>query len=244
MKPKTMFIGIALLPVFGFSSYAQQDENVQRWNADIDFIVKQIESHHPHPWRRVTRDEFIAHANKLKKEIPGLVEEEIIVQTMQLVASLCDGHTFLTPFNHPLIPIWFSIRMDKFEEGIFITAIDKQYEEFVGAKVLRIGNLTAEECFQRVGSITSVDSPVGFHRTVTAYISNAAVLKGLNVIPNNQSLPLEVLLSNGKKETTALPSTRGPFDLGWTSNRNIVPGNKECVTVFSDRMDNLPLHLK
>jgi len=244
MKPKSMFIGIVLLTIFYFNSYAKQDEKIQRWHTDIDFIVKHIESLHPNPWFRVTRDAFLKKADKLKKEISDLSEEEIIVRTMQLVAYLSDGHTSLTPYNHPLIYNWFPIRMDNFDDGIFITAIDKRYEKFVGAKVLRIGKWTAEECFKRVGSVTSVDHPIGFHRTVPTYISNATILKGLDIIDTIQSLPLELLLSNGKKATTTLPSTQWSFDGGWANNRNIVPGGEESVTIFSKRMDDLPLHLR
>ena len=172
MKPKAFYIGVIFFIIVVSSSFAQQDEKVQRWRTDIDFIVQQIESFHPHPWHRLTKEVFLNDVNRLKTEIPDLSEEEIIVRAMQLVASLCDGHTSLCPYNHPLIPIWFPLRMEIFDEGVFITSIDKECEEFIGAKVLRIGKLTAEECFELVGSITSVDSPVGFQRTVPVYISN------------------------------------------------------------------------
>ncbi len=244
MKPKAIFIGMGLFIVLSLGSYAQRDEKVERWHTDIDFIVKHIESLHPNPWYRVTRDEFMTKANKLKKEIPELSEDEIVVQAMQLVASLHDGHTYLCPYNHPQIPNWFPLRMERFDDGIFVTAIAKQYENMIGAKVLRIGGSAAEDCFQRVGSVTSVDSRFGLPRIVPIYISNALILNGLKIIENSTTLPLEATLADGRKISVSLPAIQWPFDLGWTRNRNVAPGNGECVTVFSKKMDSLPLHLK
>jgi hypothetical protein len=51
-------------------------------------------------------------------------------------------------------------------------------------------------------------------------------------------------LPNGKKAATTLPLTSWPFDGGWANNQSIVPGGQACVTIFSKRMDNLPLHLR
>jgi tetratricopeptide (TPR) repeat protein len=238
------YVSIVLIVFFSMSGIARQDEKIQRWHSDIDFLVKHIESIHPNPWYRVTRDDFLNAADKLKADIPGLKEEEIIVRAMQLVAILKDAHTSLTPYNHPQIPVWFPVRLEKFADGIFITAIDKQYEEFIGARVLQIGKLPAERCFELVGSVTSVDSRIGFERTVPVYISNATILKGLNIVETDQSLPLEVSLGDGGKAALVLPASRWPFDLGWINDRNIAPGGKDCITVFSSTMDKLPLHLK
>lgn len=219
-------------------------EATKEWIRDIDFAVERIQSIHPDPWFRITRDAFLAEAGRLKEDIPDLAEEETIVRSMQLVALLNDGHTVLTPFNHPLITIWFPLRLDHFADGVFITAIDKEYAAFVGSRVLRIGDLDAEEAFRLVGTVTSVDNPYGISRVVPTYSSNATVLKGLGIVQTGDSLPLEVVLPDGGRSTLRLRSVRWPFDLGWARDRRIVPGDRECVTVFDPMMDNLPLHLK
>lgn len=242
MKRLTRWIfGSIALPAFFAAANAQ---DAVAWRADIDFIVKQVQSLHPNPWHRVSRDEFLNQAEKLKKEIPGLGEDEIITRSMQLVAFLQDGHTQLTPSNHPLLTTWFPLRLDKFDDGLFITGIDKRYAGFVGSKVLRLGKVEAEEGFDLVGTVTPHDSRQGLPRVVPTYITNAAILKGLNIIQDKRFLPLEVVLPAGAKAALTLPSVDWKFDRGWTRNRTIVPGGGECVTVFTPRMDRLPLHLK
>lgn len=223
---------------------SQAGEAVQAWIEDIDFAVERVQSLHPNPWHRVTRDSFLTEAGRLKADIPTLAEEEIIVRSMQLVALLCDGHTALIPYNHPLITTWFPLRLDKFADGLFITAIDKEYAAFVGSNVLRIGDLDAEECFDLVGTITPVDSRHGLSRVVPTYLSNATILRGLDIIQTTEAMQLEVVLPDGRHSTVTLPSVQWRFDAGWAQDKRTAPGIRECVTVFDPIMNNLPLHLK
>ena len=243
MKTSKVTMGPALFLLLTLPACAQQDEKTRRWASDIDFIADRITSLHPDPWHRVTQESFVNEVARLKTDLPGLSEEEIIVRAMQLVASIQDGHTALTPYNHPLIPVWFPIRMDEFADGIFITGITERHADLVGAKVVRIGKCVAEECFRLIGLVTSVDSPVGSRRTVPTYLPNATILKGLGIIPTTRSLPLEVVSSTGEARSVVVASVGWPFDGGWARDRNTVPGYGRCVTVFSDKMDTLPSHL-
>lgn len=218
--------------------------DVEGWRSDIDSIVQEITSTHPNPWHRITADEFTVHVENLKAEVPTLDEEEIIVRAMQLVALLHDGHTMLRPVNHPAFKLWFPLRFDQFADGVFITAIDKKYAELVGAKVLRFGNLSAQDAFQKVGSVAFMDSRYGIPKEVPGYISNATILTVLKIIETPHSLPLALELPSGKKQSVSIPSAEWRAVFGWTRQNYGIPGNGDFVNVFSDKMDNLPLHLK
>ena len=218
--------------------------DVEGWRSDIDSIAREIASTHPHPWHRITADEFATHVEKLKAEVPTLDEEEIIVRAMQLVALVHDGHTMLRPVNHPAFTLWFPLRFDQFADGIFITAIDKKYAELVGARVLRFGNLTAQDAFQRVGSVAFMDSRHSIPKEVPGYISNATILTVLKIIETPHALPLELELPSGKKQNVSIPSAEWRAVFGWTRQNYGIPGSGDFVNVFSDKMDRLPLHLK
>ena len=93
------------------SDAAQEQEKLRRWRSDLQFIVQQIESRHPNPWFHTSRAEFTRRVEQFEQALSECSEEALIVRAMQLVASLGDGHTALTPFNHPLAPEWFPIRI-------------------------------------------------------------------------------------------------------------------------------------
>jgi hypothetical protein len=150
----------------------------------------------------------------------------------------------LRPVNNPAFKHWFPLRIDQFADGVFITAIDKQYAELVGAKVLRLGSLTAQDAFQRVASVASMDSSYGIPKEVPAFVSNATILGVLKIIETPHSLPLELELQSGEKRNVSITSSEWSAVFGWTRQNYGIPGDSDFANVFSDRMDSLPLHLK
>ncbi|UCE62289.1 MAG: hypothetical protein JSU63_11360 [Phycisphaerales bacterium] len=218
--------------------------DIQGWRSDIDFLLERIRSVHPNPWFRIPEEEFVGHAQQLKEDIPSLDTKEITVRIMQLVALLRDGHTLLPLGGNPSFTHWFPLRLDQFSDGVFITAIDNAYAKLVGAKVLRIGNLSALEAFRRVASATSIDSCHSIPKEVPAYISNATILKALKIIDTGHSLPLELQIHRTERVKISIPSVEWRANFGWARNRYHIPADSESVNVFSDKMDKLPLHLK
>jgi hypothetical protein len=112
------------------NSFAQSNSTIE-WQKDIDFIVNRIQEFHPNPWLRISKETFLDNANQIKNNLESLTEEERIVKTMQLVASLGDGHTYLFPWTHKLFYHWFPIRIERFVDGIFITGIDSKNIEIM-----------------------------------------------------------------------------------------------------------------
>ena len=239
----TAVIAFALL--FAANCVALRDDDaVAGWRSDVDFILGRLEAIHPQPWHKISKEEFTALADQLKCDIPSLDEDEIIVRLMQLVARLEDGHTYLIPSAAEGFTEWFPIRVDKFAEGIFVTAADKDHAALVGARVVRAGLLSAEEAFERVGSATSVDSPYSYPRTVPTLFSNVAVLKALGVIESKDALPLVLESADGGSIKVTIPSLSSRYSIGWALRGFSVPGGVECVNIFSGRESGLPLHLK
>jgi hypothetical protein len=237
-------ISIALLASLVVVPASGNEVDVATWRSDVDFIVEKIASIHPNPWYRISANEFAIHADELKADLPALEEEEIIVRAMQLVALVHDGHTILRPVNHPAFRYWFPLRIDQFADGVFITAVDVRYSELVGAQVLRLGNMTARDAFQAVGSVASMDSRHSIPKEVPAYISNATILKALKIIDEMRSLPLELELQSGETRIVSIPALEWGSFFGWTRQNYGIPGDVAFVNVFSDKKDNLPLHLK
>lgn len=225
---------------------ALEPADVEGWRSDVDFAVEAVEALHPLPWLRISEDEFKGLAQDLKCDIPGLSERQVAVRFMQLVARLGDGHTAILPSNRPEFAAWFPVRVDRFFDGIFVTAISKQHEGLLGAEVLRVGGMSAQEAFERVGSVTSVDGPYGWPRTVPQFFSSAAILRALGVIDADE-LPLEVRTLTGELREVKIPSESWRVDFGWALRGYSAPGGGEHVDVCSlimKRDGSLPLHLR
>lgn len=223
---------------------AQHD--VAGWRSDVDFVVEKIDSIHPKPWQRVAEGEFKRAAGDLKAEIPQLSEEAAAVRMMQLVASIGDGHTELLPLGRSEFATWFPVRLDHFHDGIFITAITEEHKDLLGAEVVRVGALAAEDAYARVGSAAASDSPHGWPKAVPPLFSNATILKVLGIV-DSEELPLEVRTTDGTLRKIRIPSVAWRVDFGWTRWGFRAPGGVEFVNVFThlaERKAELPLHLR
>jgi hypothetical protein len=243
MIKRTIFILLMLLLYIHFMGVDVSAQTVEEWNQDIDVLNNKIEKYHPMPWAKISRETFMERAEEIKANLSDWDKEKIILEVAALVASLRDGHTAILLHNQASFNMWFPIRLEKFYEGIFVTASDIENSPLLGAKVLRMGKLDAESAYNRIGTIVSSDSDFGIARFATNYLSNAVILQTLGIIDSPKLLPLEVVLSDGTKTNISVQSAKWRLNFGLSYNRSQVPTNEETKTIFHDKQSHLPLSL-
>jgi tetratricopeptide (TPR) repeat protein len=240
IRPFAFLIPIAMSLWIGVPLHAQ---TAAEWHQDIDTLTDLIEQYHPSPWANISREAFIGKARSIKANIGNWDRERTILELVKLVASLRDGHTQLFFANQAGFNLWFPIRFENFHDGIFITATDMKHSGLLGSKVLRFGERTAASAFGLVGAIIASDSDYGIARLVTNYLSNAVVLRTLEIIESEKHLFLEVVLPDGVKKTVSVESAEWVMGFYWAWNRDAVPTNGEIKTIFDEESDALPLYL-
>ena len=241
MKKKILYIIVTISILISVNASAQ---NSEQWCKDINLLISKIEQYHPMPWARISEEEFIAKADKIKSGLGTWQNEKITVELMKLVSSLMDGHTEVLLNNQENFNLWFPLRMEKFYDGIFITATDSLNSNLLGAKVLKIGKSNAEIAYNLVGEIVPKDSYHSIHRLVDNYIPNAVILKNLEIIDDEDILELEVLLPSGVKKEVPVESTKWGMWNNWSWYKTNVPTVNKRRSIFDDQLDILPLYLK
>jgi tetratricopeptide (TPR) repeat protein len=244
MTKRVVFLTLVLLLITHLIGAEVLAQTAEEWRRDIDILTAKIEKYHPVPWARISREAFIGRAERIKASLPDWDKEQTILEVVALVASLRDGHTSVLLSNQSSFNMWFPIRLEKFHDGIFITAVDTKNSILLGAKVLRMGKLDAETAFRRIGTITPSDSDFGIARLATNFLSNAVILQTLGIIHSQKLLPLEVVLSDGKQMNVSVPSAKWRLNFGLSYNKNRIPTNNKSQTIFHDKKDRLPLYLK
>jgi tetratricopeptide (TPR) repeat protein len=218
-------------------------QSTDEWQQDIDLLLSKIEHYHPMPWARISEKHFEYRASEIKSNLKNWDNERIVLEIMKLVASLQDGHTQVLLDNQDYFDLWFPVRIEKFNDGLFITAVDTENYELLGSKVLEIGNYGSDATYQLLGEIIAKDSDYGNIRRLTNYISNAIILETLGIINSKTTLPLKVLCSNGSYKEVSLASSEWKLSFTWAYDKKSVPSNKEIVTIFEDSSKVLPLYL-
>lgn len=237
-------LSTSLLLVTPTHSHSQDAPTADQWVQDLQFFVYTLESTHPNPYHRDTEEAFKSEITQLQTDIPSLDPSTIVVRTMQAIARLEDGHTMLRSFGSFGFDSWFPVRFQNFSDGLFITVIDSAYSEFVGSRVMKVGNLPSEEAFALVGTVAAVDNDFSRANFTPLYLSNATVMSALGIIPSPDSLALELITRTGERKAVSFRAIRSEFDFFWFYRTLDGPPGGNYVTAFPASEDSLPLHLR
>ncbi|HEX2291976.1 MAG TPA: hypothetical protein VHH55_01595, partial [Gaiellaceae bacterium] len=154
-------------------------------SGDIRNLVAEIEQRHPNPYHAVSRQEFRAAAEDLAARAPGLTRSETIVGVMRLMHMLGerDGHSGLFPFvpsNHAGLRS-YPLRLWRFPEGLHV--IRAHDPALVGARVVSVGRLPAQEVEARVRPLVPRDNEWSLLDHLPYFLVTAEVLEGLGIDP-------------------------------------------------------------
>lgn len=177
----------------------------EKWREDLWFLAAEAPKWHKNLFHTITPAEVDAAIQRLRERIPKLARHEIIVEMARIVAMVGDGHTNIAPtrdakINFHALPVKFYI----FRDGLFIRAARRENTELVGARVIKIGNLTAEEAIKRAGEIVGRDNEMDIVFFAPHLLAMPEVLHALKISDALESVSLVVKQSDGKERTVAL----------------------------------------
>jgi len=153
----TLFILITVQPIFIEAQTSKLTKT--QWLEDLNYVVLNLKEHHPHIYYRISEADFNYEIDLAKEEIKNSKSDlEAFMALKRVVARVQDGHTqvwdngFLGIEN-----LRFPIRVDKFTDGVFITVIRKDYQKYLGAKLLKINNIPIDKVLEKTTEKTNID---------------------------------------------------------------------------------------
>ncbi|WP_396586365.1 hypothetical protein [Bermanella sp. R86510] len=161
--------------------YAQND--VARWQEDIDFYAEKLVERHIDPFHTLSQASFNEEIARIKESIPHRTENELLIELMTLTRKIDDGHTSF--------PLWgreqpsFPLRLKLFGKHLYVLSTTTRYKDILGAKLVSINGVPASEIFDALWEISPF-SENEFSTAVRAasYLPNANILNGLGVVEN------------------------------------------------------------
>ena len=197
------------------------------WTNDVDFLLNEIKRANAEYRDRPLPLELVQGMAELKRDIPRLGDEEILVQLNRVLATLHQGHTNLWepkgkgPIAPRLVPLGFHL----FSEGLFIINAAPKHHDLIGSKVIAIGKTPALDALRKVSETVSGDGPMEYVWKGAYLVSYAPFLKGLGIIDNVDALEITIEDAAGSRRIVALQTNS---DLGWFDA--IAPG-KQAVSL-------------
>ncbi|MFT5298917.1 MAG: hypothetical protein ACI9YH_004969 [Colwellia sp.] len=173
---------------------------VQSWQFDLDFLVAEIKRLHVNMYHSVSKEIFEQMVANISDRIPSLSDKEIVFELMKLVSSMGNGHNFIIPayakkgsFNQ------LPLQLYQFSDGLFIVGADKEYQQFIGNKVVAIGNTKAATALSKTKMVNARDNEMQQLWLGPHYLGLPEVLKGLNIVDDVENISLTIEDSLGEK---------------------------------------------
>lgn len=219
------------------------------FSRDINFAESKLLEIHPKLRFDVKEQEKVKQAFlRLKTKANKLTVQQFNIELVRIFALLNDGHTMVVLDTNQQ---WLPFRLYQFADGLYITAIEENKKQFLGARVDRIGNLSWKEAVQIVKPFISADNEWWVKEKAPIFLSSVDLLQFVN-ITTNKTVELTVE-KNGKKEVLSFEARSGDYKhirwMGWGEMFgpfiNLAAFKPEYLSFdFRENKPEIPLHLR
>lgn len=202
-----------------------ETEYARLWREDIVFLADQLRNHHANLYHTISKVQFDEAVSSLLDQIPNLSREEIIVEIARIVARIGDGHTSLwidsnTSFNFHRYPLHFY----EFNDGVVVDQTSPDHQQYLGARLVRVGSYTVEDALASLQMIASGDNDYMRRYKACAALNIPEFLFGLHLLNHPDDARYTLELATGETVTLS-PPQRIPDEItAWVSlNHNETP---------------------
>jgi hypothetical protein len=171
---------------------------IEGWRLDLEFLMDEIDRLHVDEGQAAPRAELEAAAAALFDRIPELPEHRIPVQMQRIVRLLGDGHSVVYPVTRRAPPTQLPLDFWWFEEGLHVVDARPGFEEWIGARVLAIGEGEAERFADDLAPLVTRDNPMGILWLGPFYLRFPAVLHDLGYVDGLDAIPLVLERPDGR----------------------------------------------
>ena len=126
----------AVLLILLLSACGYGQDNLARWEQDLEFYSQQLIKNHIALFHTLRKDEFRIEIARIKTDIRHKNEDEILVDLMRLTRKINDGHTSF--------PLWgrefatFPVGLKLVGGELRVVSTSAQYKSVLGAKLISV----------------------------------------------------------------------------------------------------------
>ena len=137
---------------------AQVTSSPENWREDLGNIRNTLPSVHANLYFQTSQNSFQSAGATLDAEIPQLSDRQIIVRMAELIAMAGDAHTSLSLSANPTNFRIYPIRVQWFDDGLFVIAALPGSQRAIGKKVVSIDGRGIDDVYARIGQTISAEN--------------------------------------------------------------------------------------
>ena len=189
----------------------------QGWRTDMDFLLAEIHRLSPHHRDTELPADAMAAYRRTYDNVDSLSDEQIYAGMAQIVGALDMNHTMMWGVDPggggPERPAlrYLPLRVYFFPEGLFVVGADEGSEALIGAEILSIDGMTADDAYARVRTAISAGAEAEALHWAPYRIADATLLRGLGVTQRTDQVRLRLRLANGRSVTRTVETVERPI---------------------------------
>lgn len=176
--------------------------------ADLTALRAGLLATHPNPFAGYPAARWDSAASALGARAARLRPAQWLVELQRLVALLGDAHTVISPLQPALPTGVYPFELYSFEDGLFVIRAGPPHTGLAGARVLRIGTMSAGDAVAAVGTTVSHENEFWLRAWAPRWLSLPGMLDGLGIAADPDRLTLVV--ERGGRTDTVVVSPGGP----------------------------------
>jgi hypothetical protein len=182
------------------------------WRSDIAYYLEQVRSRHYVYRSRPLPPAMVTAAQRLSANVPRYSDERMLTEFEYLSSFAGDGHTYMLPFGARRIASHLlPLRMYQFSDGLYIVdTFNDSATRWIGSRVLKIGNRSAEDVINAERPALSVDNRFGYLWVGPALLSFAGYLEKFAGVTPGESVPLTLRTRTGEVVRVNMPLMSAP----------------------------------
>ena len=204
------------------TALSSDSSSIRLWREDLAYLARELPRRHKNLFHTISRAQFDSALAVLDRKLPGLARHQVIIELARLVALVGDGHTNVAPTRDPKIGFHtYPVRLYFFKDGLFIRSAAKAQADLVGAKVVRIGRLTADEAYLAVRGLIGRDNEMNARFFAPFLLAMPEVLHAIGAIDQPDAAPLLLEQAGTRIVTVLRPAGLAAMmpsdtDVSWT----------------------------
>jgi hypothetical protein len=153
-----------------------------QWREDLASFATELPKRHANAFFRQTKPQFEAEVARLDRRIGQLNDDQIFTELQRITNAVGDGHTGIPlPPDRRSLPIHIA----RFGKDLRVVAAGPGLEKALGARIVRIGSLSADEAWTRALALTAQDElPALQAGRAEDILTRGVLLHGLGIIPD------------------------------------------------------------
>lgn len=184
-------VGHVWAPTAAHAASATASPGLDTWRAGLLLLERELPNRHPAPFVHMTRARWDSACASLDRRLPAMTRNQRLVGFLQLIALLGDAHTNLAP-DSTLGLRFYPLELYAFDDGLFIRRADSTHAGLVGARVVRIGQTSADEAMARVASVVPHENEWWVRAWGPLQLTIPEILDGLGLARDVEHLSLVV----------------------------------------------------